>query len=727
MTLAYTELKKFEGIGSKVAEKLVKYFGGELEAVNAIKNYKVTEIAAIRGISFKKAFKLVNDYREKQIGISLEEILRSQEIKRIHESILKIASSYANTMQGRDAISLYFPLPRSKIELIQERIDYFNDAKNCVEMLDTKNIKEMKFLLSKVKPLKITGSSVIRKKLILVDDEEDYQNILEEDLTKFCDIDLIDRRKLEDEEFFIEASNNYDLIFIISSQNYTFLEEFENIIYLNEFELMKIIPENVLNVFALNKITIKAARELYKKILRLKENKSIKKFQDPNDLEILNEINEFLNLINPDGTLKEDINPEIFKLRQNLDEFDGFLHDLEYEINESITNQINGLEIKLSGNQILDILKVGSGLDENELDIRKYLPEEISEIIQNELKESINKILDAFDLKKNDEELVFPLFENETGTLPIEVNKLEAKKLKKIIEKRYYMKEYNILLQQAEKIQKYEFKFREIIQKIFTFDEFFAIGLFSTEYGLNPPRISQDDIGVSFQRGFNLFLKENELEVDDFRVEKVNYKIGVSPLFDEETQNERTIILSGANSGGKTCLLQTIAQISIMAQMGILVPAETCIVSIFDELYYYEKSSGMLNSGAFEASLRQFNYTCLSDKVKLVLFDELEAITEPGSATKIIARLLELLDASNNCVCCLVSHLAEQIKSVIQIPIRIDGIEASGIKNGRLIVNRNPRFNYLARSMPYLIIEKLIMQSDGKEREIYEQLMSRMK
>ncbi|MHA1784411.1 MAG: MutS-related protein [Candidatus Helarchaeota archaeon] len=727
MTLAYTELKKFEGIGSKVAEKLVKYFGGELEAVNAIKNYKVTEIAAIRGISFKKAFKLVNDYREKQIGISLEEILRSQEIKRIHESILKIASSYANTMQGRDAISLYFPLPRSKIELIQERIDYFNDAKNCVEMLDTKNIKEMKFLLSKVKPLKITGSSVIRKKLILVDDEEDYQNILEEDLTKFCDIDLIDRRKLEDEEFFIEASNNYDLIFIISSQNYTFLEEFENIIYLNEFELMKIIPENVLNVFALNKITIKAARELYKKILRLKENKSIKKFQDPNDLEILNEINEFLNLINPDGTLKEDINPEIFKLRQNLDEFDGFLHDLEYEINESITNQINGLEIKLSGNQILDILKVGSGLDENELDIRKYLPEEISEIIQNELKESINKILDAFDLKKNDEELVFPLFENETGTLPIEVNKLEAKKLKKIIEKRYYMKEYNILLQQAEKIQKYEFKFREIIQKIFTFDEFFAIGLFSTEYGLNPPRISQDDIGVSFQRGFNLFLKENVLEVDDFRVEKVNYKIGVSPLFDEETQNERTIILSGANSGGKTCLLQTIAQISIMAQMGILVPAETCIVSIFDELYYYEKSSGMLNSGAFEASLRQFNYTCLSDKVKLVLFDELEAITEPGSATKIIARLLELLDASNNCVCCLVSHLAEQIKSVIQIPIRIDGIEASGIKNGRLIVNRNPRFNYLARSMPYLIIEKLIMQSDGKEREIYEQLMSRMK
>ena len=575
MTLAYTELKKFEGIGSKVAEKLVKYFGGELEAVNAIKNYKVTEIAAIRGISFKKAFKLVNDYREKQIGISLEEILRSQEIKRIHESILKIASSYANTMQGRDAISLYFPLPRSKIELIQERIDYFNDAKNCVEMLDTKNIKEMKFLLSKVKPLKITGSSVIRKKLILVDDEEDYQNILEEDLTKFCDIDLIDRRKLEDEEFFIEASNNYDLIFIISSQNYTFLEEFENIIYLNEFELMKIIPENVLNVFALNKITIKAARELYKKILRLKENKSIKKFQDPNDLEILNEINEFLNLINPDGTLKEDINPEIFKLRQNLDEFDGFLHDLEYEINESITNQINGLEIKLSGNQILDILKVGSGLDENELDIRKYLPEEISEIIQNELKESINKILDAFDLKKNDEELVFPLFENETGTLPIEVNKLEAKKLKKIIE------------------------------KIFTFDEFFAIGLFSTEYGLNPPRISQDDIGVSFQRGFNLFLKENVLEVDDFRVEKVNYKIGVSPLFDEETQNERTIILSGANSGGKTCLLQTIAQISIMAQMGILVPAETCIVSIFDELYYYEKSSGMLNSGAFEASLRQ--------------------------------------------------------------------------------------------------------------------------
>ncbi|NHI92548.1 MAG: hypothetical protein EAX96_08590 [Candidatus Lokiarchaeota archaeon] len=726
MTLVYNELQKFEGIGNKVAEKLVKHFGGESEAIDAIKNSRVSQIAAIRGISLKKAFKIVNDYREKQIGISLEEILRSKEISDIYRSILKIASSYANTAHGRDAISLYSPLPRSKYDIIQERISYFSDAKKCVESLDFKSINEIKFLLSKVKPLKISGSAVSRKKLILVEDEEDYQSLFEDEIIKFCDIELIDRKKIENYEYFVNISQSYDLIFIISNQNYSNLDTFENFIEIDDLDLIKIVPENTLNIFALNKLTIKATRELVKKILKLSINESINKFQDPDDLVVLNEINDFLNLINQNGTLKDDINEDIFKLKQNLNEFDNYMHDIEYDINQSITDKINSLEIKLSGNQILDILKVGSGLDENEFDIRKYLPEEISEIIQTELKKSVQKILNNFNLGNEEDDLVLPLFENESGALPIEINKLEANKLKKLIEKRYFIKEYNILLNQAQKIQKYEYIFRDLIQKIFRFDEFFAIGLFSKDYNLNPPQLMENNLGISFKNGFNLNLKQLELESEDFTVEEIDYKIGIGPFFLDHTKDERTIILSGANSGGKTCLLQTIAQISLMAQMGMLVPAQFSNISIFDELYYYEKSSGMLNSGAFEASLKQFNYTCLSDKIKLVLFDELEAITEPGSATKIIARLLELLDASNNCITCLVSHLAEQISSVIKIPIRIDGIEASGIKNGKLIVNRNPRFNYLAKSMPYLIIEKLIIQSNGKEREIYEQLLNRM-
>ncbi len=723
MTLV-DNLTQFDGIGNKVAEKLLKYFGGEEEAINAIKQAKVSEIASIRGISLKKAFKIVNDYREKEIGISLKEILRSKEIKRIYKSILEVASSYANTSQGKDAISLYFPLPRSKINIIKERISYFTDAKKCITSLDSKSINEIKFLLSKARPLKISGALVNRKKIILTDDQEDYENLFEEELTQACDIELLDKKKI-DIEYFEDISQSYDLVFIISNHSFPLLDQFENIIKLDELDIIKLVPENSLNVFFLNKLTIKATRELCKKINKLDKNESIKEFQDSNDLDILNEINDFLDMVNQDGSLKGDINAEIFKLKQNLNEFDDYINVLEFDINQSITDQINKLEIKLSGNQILDILKVGSGLDENELDVRKYLPEEISEIIHNELKKVVDKVLDNFDLTKDDETLVLKLFENESGSLPIELNNIEASKLKKLLEKRYYMKEHGILYEQAKKIQKYERKFREIVQKIFKFDEFFAIGLFSKDYGLNPPIIMDDDLGISFQGGFNLFLKQNQLESEEFELDNIDYQVGNGPFF---SMNERTIILSGANSGGKTCLLQTIAHISIMAQMGLLVPVaeNKCALSVFDELYYYEKSSGMLNSGAFEASLRQFNYTCMSNKIKLVLFDELEAITEPGSATKIIARLLEILDESKNTISCLVSHLADQIKSVIQIPIRIDGIEASGIKNGKLVVNRNPRFNYLAKSMPYLIIEKLILQSEGIEKKIYEKLMKNL-
>jgi len=724
MTLIYSQLQSFEGIGNKVAEKLIKYFGGEEEAVDAIKHAKVSEIASIRGISLKKAFKIVNDYREKEIGITLNEILRSNEIKRIYKAILELASSYANTSQGKDAISLYFPLPRSKIDLIKERITYFTNAKKCVDALDAKSINEIKFLLSKARPLKVSGSLINRKKLILTDDQEDYENLLEEELTRSCDIELMDKKKV-DIEYFQDISQSYDLVFIISSNSLPLLDQFENFIKLDELDVIKLVPENSLNVFALNKLTIKATRELCKKIMRLDSNESVKKFQVSSDLEILNEINDFLDMVNQDGSLKGDISAEIFKMKQNLSEFDDYINTVEFDINQSITDQINKLEIKLSGNQILDILKVGSGLGENELDVRKYLPEEISEIIHNELKKVVDKILDNYDLGKDDETLVLKLFENEASALPIELNSLEANKLKKLLEKKYFMKEHAILYEQAKNIQKYERKFREIVQKIFKFDEFFAIGLFSKDYDLTPPDLMENELGISFKDGFNLFLKQNEIDSDDFEAESVDYQVGNGPHF---AMDERTIILSGANSGGKTCLLQTIAHVSIMAQMGLLVPAAEgkCAVSVFDELYYYEKSSGMLNSGAFEASLKQFNYTCMSNRIKLVLFDELEAITEPGSATKIIARLLEILDESKNTISCLVSHLADQIKSAIQIPIRIDGIEASGIKDGKLIVNRNPRFNYLAKSMPYLIIEKLILQSEDKEKKIYEKLMKNL-
>ncbi|MGY5853355.1 MAG: DNA mismatch repair protein, partial [Candidatus Thorarchaeota archaeon] len=112
---------------------------------------------------------------------------------------------------------------------------------------------------------------------------------------------------------------------------------------------------------------------------------------------------------------------------------------------------------------------------------------------------------------------------------------------------------------------------------------------------------------------------------------------------------------------------------------------------------------------------------------KLALFDEVEAITEPGSAANVIAGLLEILqsDLKNCTVIC--SHLAREIKEVTEVPVRIDGIEARGLdENLELVVDRTPKFGYLARSTPELIVERLAKLSKGRKKEVYEKILENL-
>jgi len=113
-----------------------------------------------------------------------------------------------------------------------------------------------------------------------------------------------------------------------------------------------------------------------------------------------------------------------------------------------------------------------------------------------------------------------------------------------------------------------------------------------------------------------------------------------------------------------------------------------------------------MDAGAFETTIKDFSAVANKNN-KIVLADEMESITEPGASAKIISGLLEELD-DNNGLGIFVSHLAESILKNTTHKIRVDGIEAKGLdEHLNLIVDRNPRYNYLARSTPELIVERL--------------------
>lgn len=58
--------------------------------------------------------------------------------------------------------------------------------------------------------------------------------------------------------------------------------------------------------------------------------------------------------------------------------------------------------------------------------------------------------------------------------------------------------------------------------------------------------------------------------------------------------------------------------------------------------------------------------------------------------------------------------------------IRVDGIEAEGLDAElNLVVDRNPRYNYIARSTPELIVERLARRTEGNQKIFYEKLRNK--
>lgn len=229
------------------------------------------------------------------------------------------------------------------------------------------------------------------------------------------------------------------------------------------------------------------------------------------------------------------------------------------------------------------------------------------------------------------------------------------------------------------------------------------IGLGKTFQYHNKPEIS--DERFSFTN-----LKSRLLKDAGFDVSKINYYI----------DNNKTII-TGANSGGKTSLLNLIVEVHLMARMGLLIDGEAKVKS-YDSIYYFKKSSGSSGSGAFESTLKMFSEINKDGKA-LILADEIEAITEPGAASKIISAIFDWFSTDENDII-IASHLGEALQKEC-LGARIDGIEAESLDdNLELVVNRNPRINYLAKSTPQLIVEKLSKQA---ESGFFNHIMAKMK
>ena len=106
----------------------------------------------------------------------------------------------------------------------------------------------------------------------------------------------------------------------------------------------------------------------------------------------------------------------------------------------------------------------------------------------------------------------------------------------------------------------------------------------------------------------------------------------IVPLVLELTADERQLIISGPNTGGKTVALKTTALLAMMAQAGIPVPADAASFPVFTAFL-----ADIGDAQSIEAALSTFSahitnldrLSRLADARSLVLLDELGSSTDP--------------------------------------------------------------------------------------------------
>ncbi|WP_049901096.1 DNA mismatch repair protein [Natrinema sp. J7-1] len=251
-----------------------------------------------------------------------------------------------------------------------------------------------------------------------------------------------------------------------------------------------------------------------------------------------------------------------------------------------------------------------------------------------------------------------------------------------------------------------------------------SLARFALEYGCTRPVfVEGDDAAVSVVNARNLTLAAR----DDESVQPVTYALGQHDIpsvpdgVNAVPGEERVAVLTGANSGGETTVLETLCQVVLLAMMGLPVPADRAEVTPVDSLVFHRRHASF-NAGVLESTLRSIVPPLSTGGRTLMLVDEFEAITEPGSAADLLHGLVTL-SVDREALGVFVTHLADDLEP-LPPEARVDGIFAEGLDPDlELRVDYQPRFDTVGRSTPEFIVSRLVANAGSRtERAGFETL-----
>jgi len=658
-------LSALPGVGERLAQKMTDHFGSEDAVIKSLKSGDISQIAEIEGVSPKRALAMA-----RSIAGDNGQFLATKEAVKLHQKLIDQITRFIASPATKGRLQLLTPVqqPKTRRGKITTAMDFLSKHANLELELNNK--------LSHTTTTKNTTQRY--KRVVVSKTPMDH-------MKRFC-------RVLTPSEG--ETWKDYtvfDQITWIGSGAPSDVPD-GWIVLGNNPQPELIVPEMTLDWFRKNRKTLQSIADMVE---------IIKNYEDRHDFLLdfsealtgLMELPELLHTLYDEGDTE--------KAEQVKDELWSFVKTLESGVNVEVEKTMNDAKMALSGAELLDALADGTGF-------QRKLKEATGHVIDNAMQQAVNKLGEFMEGSgvKNPP-IIF------TADWPAKIDRQVIDKIDSALEKRINAQKSDHIYTMARKLGPLKQSCEDAVRALIIIDQWLTIARWAKHNSCTMPKLVEHGIWV--KEGRHLLL--------GIAADPVTYGLGKAA---EKDDKQPLALLTGANSGGKTTLLELLAHTCILAHMGLPVPAKQARVGNVDALHILAKAGGTQSAGALEQTLVELANVVSDPTPKLILADELEAITEPGAGARIIAGMLIAARSQPDTSMMLVTHLAPAIiKASGRDDFRVDGIEARGLdSNLELIVDRTPIRNHLARSTPELIVKRLVERSNGHAKALFGDILN---
>ncbi|HEX6626343.1 MAG TPA: hypothetical protein VF105_00175, partial [Gemmatimonadaceae bacterium] len=207
------------------------------------------------------------------------------------------------------------------------------------------------------------------------------------------------------------------------------------------------------------------------------------------------------------------------------------------------------------------------------------------------------------------------------------------------------------------------------LEALVTLDSLVARARFAIDFRCHASELSDATNGFTIVKGRHPLLVSQGIDV-------VPFDLQMAP-------DERTLLISGPNTGGKTVLLKALGLFSALVQSGIPAPVDSgSTIAIFDDIYadVGDEQSILASLSTFSAHVKNLAEVLESASNRsLVLIDELGSGTDPIEGAALGGAILEALTTRGTLTVATthlgaLKELATQVDGVVNASLQFDPV-----------------------------------------------------